>query len=327
MTGRIFSTLTAVALASVLTSCASLQSFLMDDDSKPAKRTARPASDPDREERNAAILDGLAANSNLGPGVSFLVRSGRSLQRANEDLTPQQEYYLGRAFGAQVLATRAALDDQAANRYLNLIGQTLARYSERPDTWAGYRFQLLDSPEVNAFAAPGGFIFVTRGLVKATRNEDELAAVLAHEIAHVELEHGLKAIRKDRLTTAVVGIGSDAAQTFGGSKLQELSAAFEGSVSDLTKTIVNNGYAKETEYEADASALDILERAGYPPQALLTMLEALKTLPKAGEGGFTRTHPTPAARIAAAKKNLTRVGTYALTPAQKARYTAALGGL
>lgn len=312
-----FSAVAAVLV--LLTSCASLRSALQDD-----------AGGDDAQADDAqvgAVLGFLGANSDLAPGAAFAVRSLQSVRRANADLTPQQEHYLGRAFGAQVLAGRAPLGRDEANRYLNQVGQALARFSERPETWGGYRFLILDSAEVNAFAAPGGFVFVTRGLLRLTRNEAELAAVLAHEIAHIEQEHGLKAIRKDRLATAVVGIGSDAAQTFGGSRLQELSAAFEDSIADLTKTIVNSGYSRETEFEADASALAILTRAGYPPQALLTMLEALKKLPETGKGGFSRTHPTPDERIFEVKPSLGRTGSFSVSSTQKQRFQTALGGL
>jgi len=325
---RLRATAAALVVLTVFTSCTSFRSSLLrQTEPSAADRQEAMARDEERKAAVGLILDSLGSDPNAPEGLAFVARSIRSVQRANADLTPRQEYYLGRAFGAQVLTTRKPLNNDEANRYLNLLGQSLARYSERPDTWAGYRFQLLDTPEVNAFAAPGGFIFVTRGLVKLAKDEDQLAAVLAHEIAHIELEHGLKAIRKDRLSTAMVGISVDAAQTFGGPRAQELSAAFEDSIGDLTKTIVNNGYARETEFEADASAVDILDRAGYPPQALLAMLESLKTLPKAGEGGFTKTHPTPEQRIKEVKGDIGRKTSYTVTSAQKRRFQAALGRL
>jgi predicted Zn-dependent protease len=251
----------------------------------------------------------------------------RSVQKANEDLTPQQEYYLGRAFGANILATRPPLLNLEANHYLNQLGQALAQFSDRPETWSGYRFLILDSKEVNAFAAPGGFIFVSKGLIQLTRNEAELAAVLAHEIGHVEQEHGLKAIRKDRLTSAAIGIGADAAQTFGSGQMQELSAAFRDSIGDLTKTIVNTGYSRETEYEADAAACRILTRAGYSATAMLSVLELLKNLPNASESGFSRTHPKPEDRIAQVKRVVGKSRAVVVTSEQKRRFQSALGGL
>jgi predicted Zn-dependent protease len=272
---------------------------------------------------SSGVLDALGG----GRGLGFAVRSVQAVKAAQTELTPQQEYYLGRAFGAQILKSRRPLGNEKLDAYVNLVGQSLALFSELPDTWLGYRFLVLDTPEVNAFAAPGGFIFVTKGLIQRTSNEAELAAVLAHEISHVALQHGVHAIQKDRLTTAFVGIGTDAAQTFGDSQLRDATAAFSDSIGDLTKTIVNNGYSRDTEYEADAAALSLLERAGYPKQAMKTMLRALKSLPKGGEGGFTKTHPTPDQRLAEVSKKVPGDGGYTIPASQMRRYQDALGGL
>lgn len=281
---------------------------------------------PDRPDLEA-VLRAAGADSDLATTAGFVARSVTSVQRANEDLTPVQEYLLGRSFGATLLQTRRPYDNVAATRYLNLIGRNLARFSARPETYAGYRFLILDSPEVNAFAAPGGFIFVTRGLLRLTKSEAEVAAVLAHEVAHVEQEHGLKAIRKERLSAAVLGIGADALQTYGSSEVRAVTAALADSVSDLTKTIINNGYSRETEFEADKAAVRILRDTGYPPQALLTMLGSLKKLPRDGEGGFSRTHPQPDARLAQVRRLVPGPVGLPWAPAQDSRFHAALDGL
>ena len=93
---------------------------------------------------------------------------------------------------------------------------TLSKTSDLPETFGGYHFLILDSDEINAFAAPGGFIFVTRGLLRCCKHEDAAAAVLAHEIGHVELRHGLQAIKKSRITTALTTLGIAGVKTFGG---------------------------------------------------------------------------------------------------------------
>ncbi|MDD4873082.1 MAG: M48 family metalloprotease, partial [Kiritimatiellae bacterium] len=115
-----------------------------------------------------------------------------------EQLTPENEYYIGRSVGATILQSYKPYDSQNANHYLNILGQTLAMASDRPETFGGYHFLLIDTDEINAFAAPGGLIFVSRGLIKCCKNEDALAAVLAHEVGHVQLMHGLKAIKTSR---------------------------------------------------------------------------------------------------------------------------------
>ena len=104
------------------------------------------------------------------------------------------------------------------------LGQSLAQFSERPETFGGYHFLALDSAEINAFAAPGGLILVTRGLLDCCQTEDELAAVLAHEIGHVEKQHGLRAIRTGRLNSALTILAVEAGKNLAGEQLAEVQA-------------------------------------------------------------------------------------------------------
>lgn len=227
------------------------------------------------------------------------IRKGSAaVGQAFTDITPEQEYYIGRAVGATVMERYRAFDDAAATRYLNTLGMALAQASDQPETFAGYHFLILDSDEINAFAAPGGLIFVTRGMLRCCRNEDEVAAVLAHEIGHIQLKHGLQAIKKSRITTALTVLGTESAKQLGGQELAELTAAFEGSIRDVTATLINSGYSRAFEYEADSAAVAILGRVGYDTGALVTMLETMQKRLKAGSPGFGKTHPAPSERIA-----------------------------
>ena len=223
--------------------------------------------------------------------------SAEALGRAFTEITPEQEYYIGRAVGASVVSSYAPYDRAAVNRYVNLVGQSLARYSDRPETFGGYHFLVLDSDEINAFAAPGGLVFVTRGLLRCCPDEDALAAVLAHEIGHVAHQHGLQAIKGSRITSALAIIGTESAKHLGGGDLARLTETFEESIHDITTTLVNNGYSRSLEREADQAALTILGRAGYDPAALLTMLEEMQQRLTPGGPDFARTHPSPASRM------------------------------
>ena len=176
----------------------------------------------------------------------------QAVAKSFEDITPEQEYYIGRAVAAGFLSTRKVYDVQAVTDYLNLLGTSLALASPKPETFGGYHFLAIDSDEINAFSAPGGLVLVTRGLLRCAQNEDEVAAILAHEISHVARQHGLKSIKKDRLTKAVIGVGNAAAQVLGPKELQEQTATFKDSVGDITSTVVNSGYSRDTEFEADA---------------------------------------------------------------------------
>jgi predicted Zn-dependent protease len=226
-----------------------------------------------------------------------VTRSTQALEKTQEDLTPEQEYYIGRAVTAKVLQTYQPLDRPQANTYLNLLGQSLAIFSDRPETFGGYHFLLLDSDEVNAFAAPGGLILVTRGMLRCCHSEDELAAVLAHEICHVEKRHGLKAIKQGRLTEAFTIVAAESAKQLGSEELASLTREFEASVGDVVMTLTTSGYSRTQERDADAAAVQLLQRAGYPEAAMITMLQRMnERLADAGGLGFAKTHPSAKSR-------------------------------
>lgn len=270
--------------------------------------------------RKGGDLGGLLS----GDKAQSILRGVKAVQRTWEDLTPEQEYYIGRAVAAQVFQTYRPLDQAAANAYLNLLGQSLAVFSARPETFGGYHFLLLDSDEVNAFAAPGGLILVTRGMVRCCENEEELAAVLAHEICHVEKKHGLKAIKQGRLTEAFTIIAAESTAQAGNEQLASLTRQFEGSVGDVVKTLTTSGYSRDQERDADAAAIQLLRRAGYPDRAMITMLQRMdQRLAKARGLGFAKTHPSARSRINALRDAIQDTQS-APDPVRQQRFTAAL---
>ncbi len=224
-------------------------------------------------------------------------RVGSAVGRTFEDITPEQEYFIGRAVSATILDSYSVYDNPEATRYLNLLGQALAMASDKPVTFGGYRFLILDSDEINAFAAPGGFIFVSRGMLRLCQNEDELAAVLAHEIGHVQHAHGLRAIKGARLTSAFTILAIESARTLGSAELADLVDAFEGAITDVSNTLMVNGYSRRLEREADEAAVTIMRRVGYDPRALVRMLEAMDAQLEPGGLDFAKTHPAPTSRI------------------------------
>ncbi len=256
-----------------------------------------------------------------------LAEAATGIAKAFTDITPEQEYYIGRAVAATVVADYRPYDAPRANRYLNLVGQTLARASDRPETFGGYRFLLVDSDEINAFAAPGGLIFVSRGLIRCCRSEDAVAAVLAHEIGHVQLKHGLQAIQKHNLNAALANIALAGARELGGPELGELTQLFESSVKDVAVTLMNNGYSRDFERQADAASVTLLQRLGYDQYALIDMLTVMeKQLPPKGPG-FAATHPSPAERMAEIDKDLKEVKRAPASVARQRRFESAMRGV
>ena len=163
---------------------------------------------------------------------------------------------------------------------------------------------------------------ISRGLIRCSRNEDALAAVLAHEVGHIEREHGLNAIEKGRKTAFMTTLALTAGKSYGRADLAELTKAFEGTISDITNTMVNSGYSRKSEFEADAAAVRILRSVGYNPEGLVDMLEQMQKQLQPGSHGFGSTHPSPKDRIDAVRKIIGAPTIIAEPAARKQRFSA-----
>ena len=248
---------------------------------------------------------------------------------ATQEPDPEQEYYIGRAVAATVLTTYKPWDNQKANDYLNTLGRGLALASVLPETYAGYHFLIMDTDDINAFGAPSGFILVSRGLLRCATTEDEVAAILAHEVGHVSLKHGLHAISAARWTDVLLQAGKLVAQNSDSALLRNVTNSFGGVISDIVKTMVNSGYSKDLEKQADLEGVRILHDVGYDPMAMVRMLTVMKAKLKPDGKDFAKTHPDPQTRIAyvtTAIKAQTPVPapTSVQTKARQARFQAAL---
>jgi len=249
--------------------------------------------------------------------------SARAIGSAAEEITPEQEYYIGRAVAANILTSyRLWNGNPALTAYLNHICAAITINSPRPDVFNGYRVAILDSNEINAFATSGGHIFITRGLINATRSEDQLAGVIAHEVAHIQLMHGIKAIKNSRVTQALLVTGTAAAGAATGMDVTELTSVFNETVGEIVQTMVNSGYSQTQEFEADATAMALMAAAGYNPSGLVDMLRVLSSVQTSG-AGFGRTHPTPAQRITNAERTVRNHTVTDNSASRQARFTTA----
>ncbi|MEI7879892.1 MAG: M48 family metalloprotease [bacterium] len=279
-------------------------------------------------EKISEVGTGLAEASGVitADQAQSINKSAAAIDKASESMTPEQEYYIGRTVAATILSQNKPYDSRALTTYLNTVGQYLAMFSDKPETFGGYHFLIMDTPDINAFAAPGGFILVSRGMLRCCKTEEALAGVLAHEIGHVELNHGMLAIDKSRYSAVVTTLLAEGAKNLAGSNVAELTKAFEGSISDITSKMVNSGYARKYEFQADKAAVTILERAGYSPNGLLTMLQQMEKNLKPGGHDFAKTHPAPADRIAELAK-LIKSSSQADATARQARFNENMRGL
>ena len=202
------------------------------------------------------------------------------------NISDEQEVEIGKQTNQQVLQQYQLYDSPQIQQYVSNLGQELVNSSDSRDI--PFTFPVVASDEVNAFATPGGFVYVTTGLLKTAENRAQLASVMAHEIAHINERHGIKALKQ---AVAAQGI----ANTVGVDTNTLAQIAYRLAV-DLPQS-------RSFEYEADSSGLEILQQAGYPPQAFANFLAKLE-----GGGGtpeFIRTHPTSEHRIEAISKTET----------------------
>jgi predicted Zn-dependent protease len=229
------------------------------------------------------------------------------------EFTLQDEYYLGRAVAANILAVyKPYTQNPELTQYLNRICQTIVINSSRPVLFNGYHVMILDSSEYNAFASPGGHIFITKKLVETAASEDMLAAIIAHEVAHIILKHSIALIEEMRFTGEMSTIAGRAANIAGAGRTL---GYFRDSVSTAMDVMMKNGYSRAQEFNADWEAMALLTNSGYNPTALVDMLKILQRVQRSQSGGFNTTHPSPAERIAHAEKL-----SYRITPPDTSRF-------
>jgi len=257
-------------------------------------------------------------------GTQAVAKAAEADKKAKEDFTAKQKYYIGRAVGAEIVLKHGVYEDSKATRYLNELGQTLALLSDKPEVYAGYRFVILDDPGINAYAVPGAFVFVTRGLLKACETESELAGVLAHEISHIQVEDPTEAIKKDRGDKAFTQFLVDVAKIDDSNKTTLGLKMFGDVGKGLTNRMLVQGYNHETEHLADVKGAELMARAGYPQSAMVSVLERLKAKLGRGSAWFGGTHPAPDARAQRVKRDVKPAAAPAPNPARQKRFDAAM---
>lgn len=272
-----------------------------------------------------------------------LAKTYNAIKDARKDLTPENEYYVGRSVATHLLARHdyEYLDADALRagqlegltEYVNMVGSVISlaaveqpRDGDRPTPIAGWHFVVVQDDTINAFAAPGGFIFVTSAAIEAAQTEDELAAILAHEVAHVSRGHALGSIKKSRWA-GVAKEFLDSSVELDEKALGKLTEAFEGALDDMVDSLLVKGYSKNTEYEADKVGIEIMARAGYDPRAMIAYLETLDATQDTGSGGFSATHPKASDRISRLDSHVAKVGGGTTSPARTERFQYATADL
>lgn len=221
-----------------------------------------------------------------------LAASGCQSMRNFTVFNTAQEQEFGKQITQEVETQNKLITDPAVAGYVSMVGEKVAAKAERQDV--DYTFKVIDSPqEVNAFAVPGGAVYVYSGLLTRMKSESELAAVLAHEVAHIDKRHSMAALTRQsgfELLTSVV---------FG-----EQTPAWQSAAAGLVGNVTFLKFSREDEKQADAVGLNFMTNAGYDPQGmvnLLTMFTTLEATEPSAIQSFLSSHPAPKERIAIVK--------------------------
>jgi beta-barrel assembly-enhancing protease len=215
---------------------------------------------------------------------------GGALKRAQQqfkdvEISESEEQQLGAQVSERIRQRYGVVQNQAIHRYVTLVGTALAQSSSRPNL--AWKFIVLDTDAVNAFAAPGGFVHITRGALANMKNEAELAGVLGHEITHVTERHTIRAIQKGKL----VQMGAN--ETLSG------NSALMGKLVDKAYDVVEKGFGRGEELEADEKGVVLANAIGYAPQGLNDFLAMLMDRNKSGSdrNGLFASHPETKERV------------------------------
>jgi predicted Zn-dependent protease len=256
------------------------------------------------------LLSGVALHAQfnlnkLKDGLNKLNQAADKAKDRTKELTqiakgvagigPEEERAIGGSVALEIVAAHGGLvRDAAIIRRVNLLGRALAQYSTRPEL--DWRFGVLASETINAFSAPGGYVFLTRGLYELAAQDDALAAILAHEIAHITRKHALGIVARGEFlsgaTTMVKRQSSDAR------KLETELRNFDVGIGDIVKTVLEKGFDPKTEFEADREGRALAIVTGYAPGGLRAVLVQLQARSKtSGATKIFSTHPPIADRL------------------------------
>ncbi|NMP33234.1 M48 family metalloprotease [Thalassotalea sp. M1531] len=242
--------------------------------------------------------------------VGKLVNQGVKVWDASM-IDETQESQLGENISAVLLGVRPLHQNVEVNQYVNHVGRWLAQNSTRPEL--PWHFGVIDSDAINAFAAPGGYVFITSGMLMQLNSEAELAAVLAHEISHVTLAHHLNALKSGALRGAVTEalfVSADAYQAnTGADREQRQYAAWAKTVTSAAQDLYSKGLDRTDEMKADERGLRLMARAGYDPYAYISSLQVIEAISPddSSLALLYKTHPTATERITHIQQTLVEV--------------------
>ncbi|PKG82173.1 peptidase M48 [Colwellia sp. 75C3] len=242
--------------------------------------------------------------------VGKLVNQGVKVFNAS-NIDEAQEIQFGENMSAVLLGARPLYENKEINVYVNKVGMWLASNSSRPDL--SWQFGVINSTAINAFAAPGGFVFITSGMLMQLENEAQLAAVLAHEISHITEQHHLNAIKEEANRSAITESLFISAQAY-----QDNTSAndedknygiWAKKVTGMAQNLYAKGLGRDDELQADQLGIRLLAKSGYDAFAYIDNLQVLASI-DADDSALAllyQTHPAPSQRLAALAEQLDKL--------------------
>lgn len=305
-------------------------SFNLDGFLKEVEKSNQPQPKPKKEELDVKVQEPPAKqestgnNGLIGLGQSLgvfdkktskiLKQSVNTLQ-ALQPIAYEEEKAIGGRLAVEVFNRYGGVyDDPELLRYVTLVGQAVADVSTRPDI--DYHFAILNTEHPNAFATPGGYVFVSIGLLRMIENEAQLAGVLAHEVAHISQKHALKTLERSR---SLQGVSSLTLAV-----MDKNPGMLDKLIDEVSNVLFTKGLDKNLEFEADKYGREFAYRMGYYPGGLQNFIRKLGKSTEGGKSIFMSTHPSAGERYRILKKSWSRYQQAALYPVLEKRLLSAL---
>jgi len=295
--------------------------------SQPAKEQAPQQEAPREQPREATQQPAQKGGGGLiGLGESlgiFDKKTSRILQKsvgavqAFQPIGLEEEKAIGGSLALEVFHRFGGMYKNAAlQNYVNLVGKSVAEVSDRPEI--DYHFAVLNTDNPNAFATPGGYVFVSVGLLRLLKNEAQLAGVLGHEIAHITQKHALQTLQRSKMLSGLSGLTMAA--------MNKDEGLFDQVINEVSNVLFTRGLDKNLEFEADQFGMEYAYRMGYHPAGLKDFIKILGQSSSMESSIFLSTHPSPGARFQALGRLLPQYKAVGLYPNLARRYQSTVKG-
>jgi predicted Zn-dependent protease len=289
---------------------------------RPAPKQEAPKQQPDTQQpaqqKGGGGLIGLGESLGVfDEKTSKILQKSVGAVQAFQPIGLEEEKAIGGSLALQVFHKFGGMYKNAAlQNYVNLVGKSLAEVSDRPEI--DYHFAVLNTDHPNAFATPGGYVFVSVGLMRMLQTEAQLAGVLGHEVAHITRKHALETLQRSKVLSGLSGLTMAA--------MGQDEGLFDQVVNEVSNVLFTRGLDKNLEFEADNYGMEYAYRMGYHPAGLKDFIKILGQSSSRESSIFLSTHPGPGERFQALGRLLPRYKGVGLYPVLARRYQATVKG-